>query len=74
MFSPRLSFLLLLLGLSTAVQACGGSASETPPPLEPKPEEIERGREAAAQEEAQGGTSGSSTDQAPPAEEAEPLL
>lgn len=74
MFSPRLPVSLLLLGLSTASQACGGSASETPPPLEPKPEEIERGREAAAQEEAQGGATGSAPDQAPPDEEPEPLL
>jgi hypothetical protein len=47
---------------SSAVNACGGSASETPPPLEPDPHALQRLRQPAKPE----GT-------APPGERDEPL-
>jgi hypothetical protein len=45
-------------GLGFALAGCGGSGSETPPPLEPRPEEIERAREGSPTQEGAASSSG----------------
>jgi hypothetical protein len=53
MLKPALQVLmgcaLLCIPLSVVLSGCGGSGSETPPPLEPRPEEIERGKQPPAE-------------------------